>query len=305
MDPTAFEVLLRLDYGSIMNACRVIPEYFRVCRMPYFWEQKALLDFDILPRDFKKVEARDNKARYEVLNSLVPLNGMRYAAGLGSLELFNYFLEEGKRYITIDDYNESLFFAVEGQNENIIDRLIGLGVDDYTHALSYAAKVGNERLVDKFILLGGDPTYDKALYSAAENGDERIVNKLLALGNDAYDDGFDGAMESGNERLINKFLSLGGGDVETGLLRAVNLGKERLVDKFVNLGARNYNEALIEAARNRNERMVDKMISLGANNFKEAFNVAAWTWNGHQGIIDKLRNLISVRVSNLRRSRDY
>src|SRR5580692_3753683 len=95
MDLVNFNILLYSDYEDVLNLCRSSPIFFRICRNPYFWQEKAYYDFGVLPEHLALIQGRNNKARYEWIMNISPNNGLEEAAKIGSLELVKYFIAQG------------------------------------------------------------------------------------------------------------------------------------------------------------------------------------------------------------------
>ena len=115
MEPAFFNILLQADYDSIINACKADPRFFRVCRSPYFWQEKAILDFSIDPIAFKSITSRDNKARYEYLMKIEKNKGLVNASEEGKKKLVEYFLS-----LEANDYNSAMRLAVQGGQMDIV-----------------------------------------------------------------------------------------------------------------------------------------------------------------------------------------
>ncbi len=63
MDVVNSTILLFLDYPDIINACKGIPDFFKVCNDPYFWALKAEYDFGITNHELLLVPGSNNKKR--------------------------------------------------------------------------------------------------------------------------------------------------------------------------------------------------------------------------------------------------
>ena len=173
MQDSSFEILLYLDYRSIINSCKAYPHYFRICKMPYFWEKKALLDFNISKEAFRTIAERDNKARYEYLMNTSPKKGLLEESKNGNIDLVKYFIAQGA-----NNYNYSAGFAAKHGHIDIIEFMISQDLtDDYNWIMDNAARGGHINIVRMMLSLGaGD--YRSAIKSAAENGHDDIVDLI-------------------------------------------------------------------------------------------------------------------------------
>lgn len=94
------------------------------------------------------------------------------------------------------DYNEALEFAVRGQNTNIIQMILDLGVTKYKYGLYEACENSDHKNFEWMISLIEShykqeekiKTYNHALYYAANSGEITMVKKLINLGATDYDD---------------------------------------------------------------------------------------------------------------------
>ena len=96
MDVVNSKILLNLDYPDIINACKGVPAFYKLCNDPYFWALKAEYDFGIPSSELPLVPGSNNKKRYEFIYKLTdPTTGLIEAAKVGSLYLVKYFLNQG------------------------------------------------------------------------------------------------------------------------------------------------------------------------------------------------------------------
>ena len=164
MDPVAFNILLQSDYPDLIQSCRSSSRFFKICQLPYFWQEKARVDFGISKEAFSAVPGRDNKAAYEYLMKIDPNQGLVDAARVGSLALVNYFLSRDAR-----DYNWAMAEAARNGHQEIVNQMIQRGADNYNLAMASAARNGHQEIVNQMLQLG-DNDYNMAMALAAGGG---------------------------------------------------------------------------------------------------------------------------------------
>ena len=180
MEPALFNILLQADYPSIINACQADPRFFKICRQPYFWQEKAILDFSINPVAFKSITSRDNKARYEYLMKIEKNEGLVNGAKEDKKKLVEYFLSLGA-----DDYNGAMNFAAHGGHMDIVKLMLSLGAHDYNWAMRLASRGGHMDIVKLMLSLGAN-TYNSAMRLASRGGHIDIVKLMISLGANDY-----------------------------------------------------------------------------------------------------------------------
>ena len=230
MDLINTTILLFLDYPDIINACKGVPDFFRLCNKPYFWALKADQDFNISATELLLVPGSNNKKRYEfIYNIKDPNKGLVKAAKLGILSLVKYYFKQGA---DLHDRGEwSLGWAANNGHLDVVKYLIEQGADLHAgdeFALRWAANNGHldvvKYLVDVvnkgrashvFLVEHGADLHvrdEEALRWAAANGHLDVIKYLVEHGaniHDRNDDALKRAAINGKLDVVKYLLEQG------------------------------------------------------------------------------------------------
>lgn len=272
-------ILLYLDYYSIMSAGRASAIFFRICRMPSFWERKALKDFKISSSAFNDIKKRDNKARYEYLMN-IKFNiglGLEDAAENGSLELAKYFVSLGAK-----NYNSAMSIATKHGHIDIVKLMISKGANNYDETMIEATKSGNMEIV-KLMIHKGANNYNETLVSAASVSNIEIMRYMKYLGANDYNTAMADAAKIGDIEIVRYMLSFGANNYNLAMEYASEGDHIEIVELMLSKGANDYNKAMIGAARHGHIEIIRYMLSLGADDYNSTMSCAAE--GGHIDIV--------------------
>ena len=272
MDLVNAKILLNLDYPDIVNSCKALPQFARVCDTEYFWALKAEKDFGIPEDELLLVPGNVNRRRYLfIYNTKDPSTGLIEASKIGSLALVKYFLDQGADIHAEED--EALLLASLYGHLDIVKYLVEHGADLHgnKHELILKRKNGLAQLVtyvDVFRFLN---TFGKDLIQPNE------TNLMAAVENDHLDVA-DYLIKQGADFHVND---------EQALKLAATRGYLDIVEYLVELGAdiRVFDEkALKLLEKNGRYEVVDYLIEQGANT--PGFDQNALEWAKDKGDIE-------------------
>ncbi len=188
MDLVNSKILLNLDYPDLINTCKAVPDFFRLCQTPYFWELKARYDFGIPHNELLLVPGNSNQKRYEfIYNIKNPNTGLLEVVKLGSLSLVKYFLKQGADLHAMNEF--VLRSAAMNGYLDVVKYLVEQGADFHANdeeALRWAAWYGHLDVVKYLVEQGADlhMVDEWALRFAAKGGHLDIVKYLVEQGAD-------------------------------------------------------------------------------------------------------------------------
>jgi ankyrin repeat protein len=173
----------------------------------------------------------------------------------------------------VNNFNNTLCYGVDINNEYIVDLMLQLGADDFSNGLEYACKNNNEKLIDFFI--EKKASIDFGFYGACKGGQLELAKKIY--NNNLIEDLDEGlflACEYGHINIIG-FLIEKGIDIEginyslAGACKGNNL---EIVELMIKYGANNFDYGLLTACEENNVTMAKLMIIKGADNFEEVID---------------------------------
>lgn len=244
------KILSELDDESLLTFCKLNVEnkyVYKLCNDENFWRQRTLSRLGQVEKNVTRtwkhfyllVVHYNNKYQNnaeQILKSLSKkgmknLDLINYflskyvssqilfsfiyeAAKYGHLDLVKYYLQEARKTVDEDDYQDVLGHAAAGAaesgDEKILRYVISRGFDDFNYALYSAAEFGQTDIVNYLISLGADD-FEGALINAAKGGYRNLVNFFIRRGADNWYSSLFAAAEGGHRDLMNFFFEKLGG----------------------------------------------------------------------------------------------
>ena len=125
-----FNILRQADYDTVINYCLTHKEAINICNDLYFWEQKALRDFNIPKEIFDQTDLSPS-ARY--LQYYTKYGGV----GKGS-----------ENFISLDEFMRRAF---KYDRPDLIQYALNTGYDNWLLLLDFYAMKGNREMVDLYL----------------------------------------------------------------------------------------------------------------------------------------------------------
>ena len=107
-----FEYLLGLDAQDVLSYCKTSTSAQQICRDPYFWDQKALRDFDL---PYSSICNLEPYWRYQLMGSL-----QGYPSMIGPL-LRTGHREQAKRIVKSSEIKDTIFDAISMNDPLVLD----------------------------------------------------------------------------------------------------------------------------------------------------------------------------------------
>ncbi len=194
------EILLQSDYKDIINLCSKFPNFYHICKDPYFWARKAEMDFGILPQDLILLPG-NNKNRYEYIRTVDPQSGLIMASRIGSLALVKLFIAHGA-----DNFSQAMVEGAQNGHIRIVKYLLDLGANLYNFAALLAAENGYFDIVKLLVEVGAN-NFDEVLLVAAAKGYSDIAKLMLEKGAKDYYRAMYAARSKRHPEIVNLIKS--------------------------------------------------------------------------------------------------
>ncbi len=185
------EILLNLDYDSIINFCRVNKQAINFCNDPYFWLSKAKQDFNVTPDFFKSTNLSPSQRYLQILteNGGIASGSIRFlsieqftlrAIKKGRLDLYNQGLVDG--FESLLDLPNNVLDKIRINSIVVADERVVGSFYQMNLALEAFASVKNRKMVKRML----ENVYDGescifALRGSLESGDLPFVKYVLSF----------------------------------------------------------------------------------------------------------------------------